>query len=257
VHDAGAEIDQERLMRQMRLRMGLWMRWWMALGILAAVPTGTVAAAESAPTPPTASAVPALESVAIELHGTWNGQPFWARLLHSDPHFANHRVLQLLWTPPLPDQIDGVHLVDCPFVLLDDQARVVAWNGRDGISQVVPSGSDSYLVTREKSRATGADTQPVAATRTIGGGRGWDLHLAQLLLALAWKAGSSAQVKVIDLFGAHAAEGMSAAWRNQEAVIDHVPYHITADAQGHLLRLEGAQGSLCLDVAARVNEGPP
>jgi hypothetical protein len=255
VHDAGPEIKQERLMLMTSRR------WWPALCtllvlLIAAISPGHGRLGAAEATLDETNQV-SIDGQTFTVNGTWNGQPFWARLLKPDPHFGNHRVLQLLWTPPLPSDLDGVHLADCPFLLLDEQARVVAWNGRDSISQITPSGADSYKVSRELSRKTGTDTQPVVGNRTIGGGRGWDLHLAPLLLALSWKAGSNAHVHVIDFFGSHAAEKMSAQWHDQEAVINSISYHITADALGHLAKMTDASGALCLEVASRQIEGQP
>ena len=220
----------------------------------------TPAAPASAPAVPAAMArapLPSLPSGTCELDGTWNGQPFWARLLPPDAHFANHRVLQLSWAPPAPETIGGVHLVDCPFILLDDHARIIAWNGRDGMSSVEPLGSDGYRVSRELTRGSGVDAQPVASSRTIGGGRGWDLHLAPLLVALTWQPGTRAQVHLIDLFGDRAAELLNVHWDQEQVQIAGVAMVAVADQQGRLQNLLSPGGALLLHVASAHREGPP
>ena len=246
-----------------RLARGLGVALALHAGLAAAVPAAVAPAPAVAPGTATTPAqrahapLPSLPGGTVELDGTWNGQPFWARLLPPDAHFANHRVLQLSWAPPAPETIGGVHLVDCPFILLDDHARIIAWNGRDGMSQVEPLGVDGYRVSRELARGSGADAQPVATTRTIGGGRGWDLHLAPLLVALSWQAGTRAQVHLIDLYGDRAAELLQVHWDQDQVQIAGVAMLAVADEQGHLRSLLSPGGAVLLHVAHAHREGPP
>jgi hypothetical protein len=191
----------------------------------------------------------------IELHGTVGGQPFWARLLTRDKQFGNRRVLQLVWEPPSPDRLGGCHLSDCPFVLLDDAARVIAWNNREGLSQAAPAAPSGYQVTRELTQGEGDAARITSDARTIRGDVGWDLQLAPLLLALTWKAGGEGSVRIVDLFGTRAQDHLAAVWHGERAELAGEPLAVSADQHGHLHRLTDAAGAVRLEIAEWTADG--
>jgi hypothetical protein len=184
----------------------------------------------------------------LEVHGRLDGQPFWARLLAPDATFNHHRVLQLVYAPPAPEAVAGARLADCPFVLIDGNARVVAWNGRDSLSQVVPAAPSGYSVVRELSTGEGDAASLSSDKRTIRGERGWDLHLAPLLLALTWTAGATGEVAVVDLFGAREKDALRASWNGEKVTIGGDGYTAAADGQGRLARLVDALGMARIEV---------
>ncbi len=196
--------------------------------------------------------LPVMDPGACELHGLLHGQPFWARLLVSDPAFGNHRVLQLVYTPPTPEQMDGAHLSDCPFILLDDHLRVVAWNGRDTASSVVPAAKDAgYVISRDLLVGEGDAKHSEAVKRVLLGGGGWDLNIAPVLLALCWRDGSAAQVPVVDIFGPRWKEPLIVTWSQHQVQLAGQTWVAVADAQGRLKSLTTATGGAVLDVTGR------
>lgn len=197
-----------------------------------------------------ADLLPTAPQGVVEVHGTFNGERFWTRLNPPEARFGNHRMLELLYTPPKPTALAGAHLVDCPFLLLDDRLRLMAWNGRDTTQQVVPTKT-GYRVTRELERPidAGKDTAPDSDERDIAMARGWDERLAPVLLLLAWRAGTTGEVPVADLFGPTAAAS-TASWRDGEVLIGGRPFRATADANGRLARLDDAAGTAVLTVTA-------
>jgi len=212
-------------------------------------------AADSASAAVSTAPLPVLgDTVPRACNGTWDGQPFWARLLPRDHAYGNHRVLQVVYAPPAAADLGGINLSDCPFVLLDDHAEVVAWNGRDTESQVLP-GVGGYRVTREA--AVSATTAAVTAShRTIPGERGFDLHLAPLELAFAWHPGDHVHVRVVDLFGTRAGEAMAADWEGTRAVIAGAPVTVEPDGDGRLHRLIAADGHDLLVITRWIIGGP-
>jgi hypothetical protein len=188
----------------------------------------------------------------IELHGNFRGQPFWARLLPPDKQYGGNRMLQLLFTPPLPAEIDGTVLVDCPFILLDDSLRILAWNGRDGSSQVLTIAAPvGYKVSRERHQQEGTDVKPVVKTRIISTVHAWDLRLAPILLAIGWHAGASAEVNLVDLFGPRAPERLKLRWNPDGVVLAKEAMTVEADANGLLKKLSDSKGVVVVEVAGR------
>jgi len=209
---------------------------WLALG-------GILAGADPLPLP----AAPG----PVEIHGRLLGQPFWARLTAPDQRYGGKHVLQLVYTPPAPERLGGTHLTDCPYVLLDDQLRVVAWNGRDLLSNAVPDGKSGYKISLELSEGSGDEAHPKPEQRRIPGATGWDLNLAPVLLALGWRANSSAQVRTVDLFGPRFAEPLQVIWTPTSLTIAGENLTPTPDGDGHLQRLTDAQGAEVLVVEGR------
>lgn len=204
-----------------------------------------------------AADAPHLPPGAIELHGTLGGQPFWARVLPPDKQFAGNRVMQLVYQPPTPESLGGAHLSDTPFVLLDDQARVVAWNGRDTLSQAVPAAPTGYRVTRELAAGEGEEAHIASDERKIAGERGWDLQLAPLLLALTWRADGAGAVGVVDLFGKRSGEHLAASWTGAKAEIAGAAVTVAADAQGRVQSVSDAAGAPLLQITAWTTGGTP
>ncbi|MBA2479363.1 MAG: hypothetical protein H0V44_01775 [Planctomycetes bacterium] len=198
------------------------------------------------------AADPALASIrpagTFEIHGKLAGQPFWARVLAADAKFNHHRVMQLVYTPPAADILAGARLFDCPFVLVDSHACIVAWNGRDSLSQVVPGAPNGYAVTRELHTGEGDGASTTSDKRTIRGERGFDLHLAPLSIALTWGPDTTGDVAVVDLFGGRWKEGLRASWKGAEVTIAGDGYTVAADDQGQLARLVDARGMACIEI---------
>jgi hypothetical protein len=187
-----------------------------------------------------------------ELHGTWGGQPFWARLRSPDPRFGGKRALEVVYTPPTPEALGRVVVSDCPFVLVDDQLRVIAWNGRDTASQVVPNAKPpGYKVTRDVLIGEGGEQHNDPQVRVIPGSPVWELRLAPLQLAIAWHTGGNGRTGLVDLFGTRAAEHPTLTWTGAQVTLDGAAFTVEAAADGSLKRLLDAQGKAVLEVAGR------
>jgi hypothetical protein len=194
---------------------------------------------------------PTVDAAQQELHGTFAGQQFWARLALPDKQFGNNRVLQLVYTPPSETELAGAHVSDCPFLLLDPTLRLVAWNGRDTGSKAVPAAPNGYRITREVTVVDGQDKRIDLDTRAITGERGWELRSAPILLALAWHSGTSSTVRLVDLFGPRHAEALLLTWNDTSVVIAGTAFTAVADDSGHLKNLNAADGSTVLTVTGR------
>lgn len=194
---------------------------------------------------------PTVDAAQQELHGTVAGQPFWVRLAAPDKQFANNRVLQLVYTPPSETELAGTHVSDCPFLLLDPTLRLVAWNGRDIGTQAVPAAPNGYRITREVTVIEGQDKRIDLDTRTITGERGWELRSAPIMLALAWRSGSSSTVRLIDFFGPRHTEALTLTWNETSITIAGTAFTAVADESGRLKNLNAADGSTVLTVTGR------
>ena len=203
---------------------------------------------------PAADLLPNAPASVVEVHGTFNGERFWARLNLPEARFGNHRMLELLYTPPKPEAVAGAHLVDCPFLLLDERLRLMAWNGRDTTQQAMPTKT-GYHVVRELERAlevgkdSAPDSTPDSDERDITMPRGWDERLVPVMLVLAWRAGSKGEVPIADLFGPPGAAS-TVSWQDGAVLISGRPYRATADPSGRLARLDDAAGTAVLAVTA-------
>ena len=186
-----------------------------------------------------------------ELHATFAGQPFWLRLLPADKQFANNRVLQLVYTPPSETELVGAHISDCPFLLVDPHLFIVAINGRDSGSQVVPSAPKGYAITREITVANGDDKRIDLEHRTITGELGWDLRLAPVLLSLGWHSDTSAEIRLVDLFGPRHAEKLNLKWNHTALTIAGTAYTISPDKTGNLQTITATDGTVLLTVTGR------
>ncbi len=200
----------------------------------------------------TAVTLPNVDAPQQELHGTFAGQRFWARLTPADKQFGNNRVMQLVYTPPIAAELGGAHLSDCPFLLVDPHMRVVAWNGRDSGSKAVPAAPSGYAITRETTIGDGVDKRIDLVARTLAGERGWDLRIAPVLLAIGWRPTGTASVRVVDLFGPRSAESMTLTWNDTAVTIAGIMYTVVADEAGRLKSLNAADGSAVLTVAGRL-----
>jgi hypothetical protein len=199
-----------------------------------------------------AAELPTMDPSACELHGVMFGQPFWAKLLVSDAQFGNNRVLQLVYTPPAFEKMDGAHLSDCPFVLVDEHLRIVAWNGRDSASSAEQSlKPPGYRISRDLLVGEGDAKHSEGVKRALPGELGWDLHLAPVLLALGWKEGASCQVRVIDLFGTRWQDQMTIGWTGHEVTAAGQAWVVTPDEHGQLKRLTSTEGAVLLEVSGR------
>lgn len=214
--------------------------------LLVLLAAGVLAAAE----------LPTLPAGTWECHGTarlrgqTEAQRFWLRLTPPDKQYGGNRVLQIVYTPPEPAALGGTHLADVPFVLLDDHARVVAWNERSGMSQTAPGAV--YRVTRDR---TPDDRTDIATdVRDVPGERGWDRTIAPLLLAVAWRAGTSAELPLVDLYGDEPAS--TASWNGPSVHLAGADLRIEADAKGRAARVVDGQGTPLVTVSEWLKEGP-
>jgi hypothetical protein len=222
------------------------MRITTVLLLAALLPAAALARTAAADLPP------ALPAAAQELHGTLDGQRFWVRLKAPDPQFKGNRVLELVYTPPSAERLAGAVLSDVPFLLVDDRLRIVAWNGRDTGSTVTPAAPTGYRVGRDLEKGEGTDRHVENEKRAIPGERGWDLHLAPVLLALGWSKDTSASVRAVDLFGARHAEALTVAWTGTAANVAGRPLTIVPDAEGRVQEVKDADGKVVLAVAGRL-----
>jgi hypothetical protein len=216
-----------------------------------AMAPATALRAEEGEPAPGRPPLPTIAPDVIEIHGTLHGQPFWAKLLAPDAQFDNHRMLQLVYTPPDPKEIDGTVMVDCPFILLDQHGRVVAWNGRDGLSNIVRGKEGTYEVSRELHEkpegGSDGDAALSSTTRTIHSSLAWDLRLAPVVAALAWKS-DAAEARVLDFFGPRAKEKMTVAWNGAEVTLAGEKLRVEMDGQGRLTGLLTADETKVLTV---------
>ncbi len=234
-----------------------------APGSAATVPSATVPSTQTQPATgaPTvvgsaltdvAPAIPELAAATSELHGLLRGQPFWARLLAPDARFDGNRMLELVYSPPTPSELDGTVLVDCPFILLDASLRVVAWNGRDGLSKIErPAKSQAYKVTREVHAGDGDASAITPMVRTITIGAAWDLRLAPILLAFTWREATTGRARLVDFFGPRAKERLEIAWTPESLQIAGESHTPKAAPDGRLQRLTDAVGDEVLVVNGR------
>ena len=237
--------------------------WWNRRNPAPGAPTPSIVQPTPTPLPvpaPPAAAVAAEETpltVAkptapvgqVELHGTWQGEPFWARLGAPTPEFGGKRRLELVYTPPAPETIGGSLIHDSPLLLLDDHLALVAWNNRDGATGVTTTAAPagSQLV-----REVHAAEKVELLTRKLVGGPAWDLRLAPLLLALSWRAdGGDGAMRVVDFWGPRANEKLTLAVHGSAITVAGETWTVEADGEGRLKRLLAADGSDLLVVSGR------
>jgi hypothetical protein len=92
----------------------------------------------------------------------------------------------------------------------------------------------------------------VPQKRIIHAARGWDLHLAPLLLALTWRQGGSGMVPIVDLWGTKPGAALHAAWTDGKGELAGQPIAIDAGPDGSLLRIrDAASGAVVLSVEGR------
>ena len=198
-----------------------------------------------------ATALPAVPAEQHVIHGTFHGKPFWMRLQAPNKQFGDNRVCELVYTPPSVADLKGVHISDCPFLLIDSAARIVAWNGRDIGTKAVPAAPDGYAVTQEQLAGEGEDRTINLINLTIPGSIGWDLHIAPVLLALTWKADTAATIRLVDLFGGRHAEALTLTWTGTAVTLAGTPYTIIPDNNGRLAALHAADSTKLLTITGR------
>jgi hypothetical protein len=189
----------------------------------------------------------------VEIQGTFEGARFWMRLKQPNADYGGHRMLELVYTPPSPSALGGAHLPDCPFLLLDERLRLVAYHGRNSLSRVTADAA-GYAITREIEGVTidgGGGPAPMGETRRADGPRGWDERLAPLLLVLADRQPAQAQprgeVPTYDLFGPSPTQTL-ASWSGDAARIAGRPYTLVRQ-HGRIARIDDASGRTLLTVA--------
>jgi len=190
----------------------------------------------------------ASEPVALELSGVFDGKPLWARWLPKDPAFDHQRVLQVVYAPPAPAQLDHVQLSDCPFILLDAEARIVAWNGRSTASAVV-STTKGYRITRELDIPN--DQQLRHDERVLTTPKTWDLRLVPLHLALVWSAKGSGTASAVDLFATKPGAPVVITWSPGRLTVGPATWRPHPDGAGHLHQLFDSEGRERLRIDTR------
>jgi hypothetical protein len=175
------------------------------------------------------------------LRGQTTAERFWLRLLPPDQKFGGNRVLQVVYSPPPAQALGGTHLADVPFLLLDEQARVVAWNERSGLSQAAPGTTAAATWVVQLDRTPENHTELVSQERQVPGPRGWDRSIAPLLLAMVWRADSSADLPLVDLFGDE--PPATCAWKGTQVTLGKQNLTVEADSAGRLKRLVDTSGS--------------
>ena len=235
--------------------------WWLYRRTPVATPAPTAQSAPSPASVPPAAAVPAEAPEAaapapeapagpVELHGTFHGQPFWARLAAPSPEFGGKRRLELVYTPPAPAAVSGSLIHDSPLLLLDERLALVAWNNRDGATGLTTTAAPTgYKLVRE---VHGAGDSIELFTRSLVGAPAWDLRLAPLLLALCWRADAGERsMRVVDFWGPRASEKLRLGVRGVDITVGGDTWTVSPDGAGHLARLVAADGSDVLTVASR------
>ena len=198
----------------------------------------------------------ALPSGIWECHGTakLRGQTtasrFWIRILPPDATYGHHRIVQVVYTPPVPATLGGTHLSDTPYWLLDTRTRLMAWNDR-GTSSLMQPAAGAYQVTRE--RTPSDDTNIVLDEKKFTVSRGWDRTAAPLLLALSWRLNTELVLPCIDLFGNEPDTTIS--WHGPQVHLGSDTWTVLADEQGRLAKLLDASGAEVLSVTAWLASG--
>lgn len=197
--------------------------------------------------------LPALADGQRELHGTFGGERFWARLKPRQDRFGGKRVLELVYTPPIPEELGGTILDPHPFILVDDRLLVHAWLERGSRLTKAQWGADpaGYEVVREGERVIGDEVFPDEQRLVVESPPAWDLRVAPVLLAFAWRAGTSGRAPLVDLYGPRSDEELSIAWDGTRVEIAGVLHRVEPDADGRLERLLLASGKEVLQVAER------
>jgi hypothetical protein len=195
---------------------------------------------------PQAAALPEAPAGMVECHGTFGGQPFWLRLSAPDPELGGNRRLQLVYTPPVQAEVEGAAIHDAPVLVLDSHLRVVKWDNRDGATGAL-LGEGTYTVVREIH--TPGNDQTALKTRKLSCAAAWDLRLAPLLAALAWRPAGSWAVPVADLWGPRTSERMTATGHGPALDLAGLPLSVQAegDRVGALL---DARGQALVTIAA-------
>lgn len=193
----------------------------------------------------------AAEVAPLELHGRLDDAPFWARLQPPSAAYGGHRALQLVYTPPPAERLDGAHLIDCPFILLDDRSRILAWNGRGSLSFITPLDKRGYRISRELEVGKGEDREIRAQEHRVDVERSWDLRLLPLHLALSWSATGTGSETALDLFAAKPGEPVAIRWSPGSLTVGAATWRAEPDAQGRLATLADETGRTRLQVAGR------
>jgi hypothetical protein len=194
---------------------------------------------------------PILPTEQLELHGRFNDQPFWLRVLTDDPAKGG-RIMQLVYTPPARGEIDDTVLIDCPFLLLDAHAGILAWNGRGGLSEITREPDKSYKIVREIQVGEGDASLTDSKMRTtIPIEPLWDLRLAPIMLALTWKPDTSARMRLMDFFGPRIKEDLYLEWVGTDVTLAGVKYTVSTDDQRHFQALNDGQARALVIIEGR------
>lgn len=191
-----------------------------------------------------------------ECHGTatLRGQPtasrFWIRLLSPDATYGHNRIVQVVYTPPIPATLGGTHLSDTPYWLLDTRTRLMAWNDR-GTSSLMQPAAGAYQVTRD--RTPSDDTNIVLDEKKFTVSRGWDRTAAPLLVALSWRTNTEFVLPCIDLFGNEPDTTIS--WQGPQVHLGSDKWTVVADEHGRLAKLQDASGAEMVSVTAWLASG--
>ncbi len=175
----------------------------------------------------------------VACHGSLDGERFWMRLGPTDRTLGGNRLWQIVWTPPAPETVQGAHLGDVPFILLDPQGLTVAHNARSTLGRILPTATGAYRIVREIQTGSGDDARPAEEIRHDRGPRAWDLRLAAFHLALAWRADGHGEARVVDFFGPRFSEDLRIRWDGPRVDLAGTILTARADADGRLAALDG------------------
>lgn len=211
-------------------------------------PTTEVAVVDEAP-----SQAPApLADGQTELHGTFAGKPFWARVTPIHPQIG-HPLLRLHYTPPAKADISGVVMVEYPVLAVTDTGAIMGWQdeSQNCLSYLRYLAKDKrYHINLEWEEQIGDEWFTREDQRTIDTVPSWDARIAPILLAVYWQAGTAAERPTIDFF-TKANQQSTLQWDDTAVTHGAATWTITADAKGHLKTLTAANGTEVLTVAER------
>lgn len=194
---------------------------------------------------PPAEQLRALPDEQYECHGTFHGERFWARLGPRNPEFGGGRILKLVYTQPGRETLGGSLLDPHPWLLLNDELKLMGWNERSRQSAAqfrADLTPPVYAIQIESERLVGDETFPVFDDRKIDAPASWSYRLAPIKLLFAWQPGSEGAVRLVDVFGPRHAEELYLSWKDTVVDWAGTALVIEADAEGRIAALRTADG---------------
>ena len=188
----------------------------------------------------------------IECHGMLNGKEFWLRLLPAKKEYGNMRVLELLYTPPTKQALDGCHLIDHPQILFNQKLELIAWKEGRGAHQSGLSGAifmakeKRYDIAREVDDEQGevaTEDREIKTDKAM-----WDLHLTPMLMALC-ELKSDFNQGVCDLYGAKHASLLSLKFdKSGSMTLGGEKFKVSVDDKGRLKQITNAKNEVVIRI---------